>query len=105
MTDEDAELKRLFASLPPAPEDDAFVASVARRIRRLQRLRRVAAVSIVLALAASLTVFTPGLLSVGAFIGWAAERASQGATWVLLSPVGALLALIVGFAYVTARRS
>jgi hypothetical protein len=105
MTDEDAEIKRLFASLAPGPEDDAFAARVERRIRRVQRLRKVAAGGVVLALAASFAVFTPGLLSLGGVIGWAAERASHGATSVLLSPVGALLSIIIGFAYVTARRS
>ena len=105
MTDGGADLKRLFASRAHAPEDDAFVAGVRQRIGRLGRLRKVAAVGIVLAVAASLAAFTPALLALGFFIGWAADWTSRGATWVLLSPAVASLALIVGFVYLAVRRS
>ena len=104
MTDEDARLRRLLAGAAEAPEDDAFLAGVQARIKRVRRVRRGVVAVVALALATGAAVATPMLIDAAAPITRGIELASQGAAALLLSPIGALLALVVGVAFLAARR-
>jgi hypothetical protein len=53
---------------------------------------------------ACFALITPFVLEAGARIAGGIEMASQGAASVMLSPVGALLALVAGIALAAARR-
>ena len=104
MTDDDARLRRLLARAAQSPEDDGFVAGVERRIRRARRIKRLVMSIVVLGAATSTALMAPALLDVGGMIAKGAEVASHGVTGVLLSPLGALLTLVAGVAYIAARR-
>ena len=104
MTDDDAQLRRRLARAAEAPEDDAFLASVEERIKRARRVRRLVPVVVTLVLATCAAVATPMLIDAGVQIMRGIELASQGAAWLLLSPVGALLALVAGVVVLAARR-
>jgi hypothetical protein len=104
MTDEDARLRRLLASVAQAPEDDAFVARVEERMKRARRKRRRIVIGLVLATGISLVVLAPFVVEFGVLIARGTVMASRGATSVLLSPAGAMLGLVVGLAYLVTRR-
>lgn len=103
MTDEDAQLRRLLASAAEAPEDDAFLAQVEQRIKRVRRTRRIIVAGVTLVLAVGLGLVTV-VLDVGQQLASGIAFASQGATALLLSPVGILLAIIASIALAAARR-
>jgi hypothetical protein len=104
MTDEDARLRRLLASAAKAPEDDAFLAQVQQRIQRARRTRRIVGASVAVVLAAALVLMTPLLLDIAQHLAGAIALGSHGAAAIMLSPIGALLALIAGIALAAARR-
>ncbi len=104
MTDEDTQLRRLLARAAQSPEDDAFVAGVEQRIKRARRMKRLVVAGGVLAVVASTALMAPTLLELSMVIAQGAEVATHGATSVLLSPLGMLLALVAGLAYSAARR-
>lgn len=94
----------LLARAAQSPEDDAFVAAVEQRIKRARLMKRLVVTGVVLAVVASTALMAPTLLELSMLLAQGAAVATHGATSVLLSPLGALLALLAGVAYAAARR-